>query len=175
MKSFLYIIGFLMIFGCNSKEEQTIVEVDQQEKDSQQVTAKDIENLKYTDYVLSPESREAVVNWQRFQELLAQIEFLKKADFSFFNGKNELLVNFLTDLRKDIPQHVSGPAINERLIALETKILKLHSTFNLPNAKKEEVLQNIKEVLVANSNLHLQINKKFEFESQVIEDPSVED
>ncbi|MEZ4792198.1 MAG: hypothetical protein R2783_01590 [Gelidibacter sp.] len=115
-----------------------------------------------------------VANWQRYQELMMQIDYLKQADFSFFGGKNELLVNFLRDLKSDIPEKVSTPAIKERLIALETKLLKLHSTLKLSNAKKKEVLNNIKEFLVATSNLHLQINKKFELESQVIEDPSID-
>ena len=73
-----------------------------------------------------------------------------------------------------MPQKLVTPAITERLIALETKLLKLHSTLMLSNAKKSELLKNIQELLVATSNLHLQMNKKFELESQVIEDPSID-
>lgn len=175
MKCFFLAIGCLLIVGCNSKTEQSSSELAKQEMDAERVTAKDIANLKYTDYVLSPDANEAVVNWQRYQELMAQIDFLKQADFSFFGGKNELLLNFLKDLKNDIPENVGTQAVKERLIALETKILKLHSTLKLSHTIKKEVLKNIKEVLVATSNLHLQINKKFELESQVIEDPSATD
>ncbi|MEZ4801729.1 MAG: hypothetical protein R2797_03075 [Gelidibacter sp.] len=172
MKLFYLICSLAFFVGCNSQSNKTINEVSDQEKDSERITPKDIESLKFTDYVLSPEASQAVVNWQRYQELMTQMEFLKKADFSFFGGKNELLMNFLKDLQSDIPPSVATPAIKERLIALETKLLKLHSTLKLSNVKKKEMLSNIKELLVATSNLHLQINKKFELESQVIENPN---
>ncbi len=172
MKYFALLLTVFFVLGCNSKTEQTTNEVSDQEKDSQRITVKDIDNLKYSDYVLSPEAKEAVLNWQRYQELTMQIDYLKQADLSFFGGKNDILTTFLNDLKNDIPQSLATPAIKERLIALETKLLKLHSTLKLSNAKKSEILSNIKELLVATSNLNLQMNKKFELESQVIEDPS---
>lgn len=172
MKISYLIASLLLVFGCNSKSGETTTQGVNQETDSQKITAKDIDNLKYTDYVLSSDANEAVVNWQRYQELMVQMEFLRQGDFSFFGGKNELLLNFLKDLKNDLPETVATPSIKERLIALDTKILKFHSTLQLSNAKKKELLKNIKEILVATSNLHLQINKKFELESQVIEDPS---
>ncbi len=172
MKFFCLIASLLLVLGCNSKSGDATTQVTNKEQDSKRITAKDIENIKYTDFVLSPEANEAIVNWQQYQELMVQIEFLKQGDFSFFGGKNELLLSFLKDLKNDIPETVAAPSIKERLIALDTKILKFHSTLQLSNAKKEELLKNIKEILVATSNLHLQINKKFELESQVIFDPS---
>jgi hypothetical protein len=174
MKHFAFLLSFILVIGCNTKTEQITNTISDEEKDSEIITEKDIENLKYTDYVLSPEANEAVINWQRYQELLMQIDYLKQAEFSFFGGKNEILITFLKDLKNDMPQKLVTPAITERLIALETKLLKLHSTLILSNAKKSELLQNIQELLVATSNLHLQINKKFELESQVIEDPSID-
>ena len=174
MKHFALLLSFILILGCKSETEPTINNLSDKEKDSEKITAKDIDNLKYTDYILSPEAKEAVIYWQRYQELTMQIDYLRQADFSFFGGKNEILTNFLKDLRSDMPLNVATPAIKERLIALETKLLKLHSTLKLSNAKKAEILNNIKELLVATSNLHLQMNKKFELESQVIEDPSVD-
>lgn len=174
MKSVSLFICLMFCFGCNSEKEQTSTELSDQEKDAQRITAKDIENLKYTDYVLSPDAKEAVANWQRYQELTAQLEFLKQGDFSFFGGKNELLVNFLKDLEKDIPAKVNTPAVMDRLVVLNTKILKFHSTLMLSNATKKQILKDIKELLVATSNVHLQINQKLELDSQVIEDPSPE-
>lgn len=172
MKLLPLVFGLLFLVGCNSSTKEQASNVSEQKKDSERVTAKDIQNLKYTDYILSPEAKEATLNWQRYQELMAQIEFLKQADFSYFGGKNDLLLSFLKELKNDIPITIATPAIKERLIALETKILKFHSTLKLSNLKKNDVLRDIKEILVATSNLHLQINKKFELDSQVIEDPS---
>lgn len=171
MKRFGLLVSLFLVVACNSKTDQSTVATTDQEKDSQSITSKDIENLKYTEYILGPQAKEAVLNWQRYQELMTQIEFLKQADFSFFGGKNEVLMTFINDLKNDIPKTVESPAIKERLIALETKLLKLHSGLKLSNMKKAETLNNIKELLVTISNLHLQINKKFELESQRIEDP----
>lgn len=175
MKLFPLMFAFFLLVACNPDKNKADKNLSDQEKESQTVTAKDIENIKYTDYVLSLESKEAVANWQRYQELLVQMEFLKQADFSFFGGKNELMLNFLNELNINIPQKLAIPAIKERLIALETKILKFHSTLKLSNVNKKELLKDIKEILVATSNLQLQINKKFELESQVIEDPSTDE
>lgn len=173
MKWFSLLVSLFLVVACNSKTDPTTVATTDQEKDSQRITPKDIENLKYTDYVLGPEAKEAVLNWQRYQELMTQVEFLKQADFSFFDSKNEVMITFIKDLKNDIPPSVDSPAIKERLIALETKLLKLHSGLKLSNMKKSETLNNIKELLVTISNLHLQINKKFELESQNIEDPGM--
>lgn len=159
--------------GCPSKSGQT-TETTAQKEDLETITAKDIENLEYTEYALSPEAKVALQGWQRYQELLVQLEFLKKGDFAFFGGENEILINFINELKINTPVELQSPGVKERLIVLETKLLKFHSTLKLSNASKKELLQDIKDVLVATSNLHLQINKKFEFESQVIEDPSPE-
>lgn len=174
MKQLLLLFSLMIILGCNSKSDQTTDTATDQEQDSQLITAKDIDDLEYTEYVLGPDAKQAVINWQRYQELTMQIDYLKKADFSFFGGENELMMTFLKDLKDGIPQQIASPAIKERLIALETKLLKLHSTLKLSNSEKSELLNNIKELLVATSNLHLQINKKFELESQIIEDPTVD-
>lgn len=172
MKGLILFFFTLLTLGCNTNHSETDAAKTDKENDQQKITAKDIEKLNVTEYVLGPEAREAVVSWNGYQELMSQIEFLKKAELSFFDGKNELLINSLKDLKEGIPKNLAIPAIKERLIALDTKILKLHGTLKLQQAGKKEVLGNVKEVLVAVSNLQLQINKKFEFESQIIVHPS---
>lgn len=174
MKLLPFVFCLFFLVGCQTNKKEQTTNVNNQEKDTERVTVKDIENLKYTDYALSTDSKEAVQNWQRYQELIANIEYLKKADFSFFGGKNELIINLLKDLKNEIPKELRTPSIKERLIVLETKILKFHSSLKLSGMKKNVLLKDIKEILVAISNLHLQINKKFEFESQIIENPSVD-
>ena len=173
MKWFSLLVSLFLVMACNFKSDPSTVATTDEEKDSQGITSKDIENLKYTEYVLGTEAKEAVLNWQRYQELMTQTEFLKQADFSFFESKTEEMKTFIKELKTDIPPSVESPAIKERLIALETKLLKLHSGLKLSNMKKAETLNNIKELLVTISNLHLQINKKFELESQKIEDPGM--
>ncbi len=162
-----------MIVACNDQQGQNTVNADSDKQKTQRINEEDIANLKYTEYVLSASATEAVADWQTYQELMMQMDYLKKADFSFFNGETELMSNFIKDLRLGMPSGVSKPSIVERLVVVETKLQKLHSTLKLSNNSKEETLTNIKELLVANSNLNFQMNKKFELESQIIEDPTI--
>lgn len=171
MKFFFCFVCVFLLFGCNPKESGTDVMAREEHQDPNKITAKDIEMLNVTEYVLSSAARDAVSEWQRYRELMVQMEYLKKADLAFFDGKNELLIGFLNDLKKDTPKNLDIPAVKERLIVLETKILKFHGTLKLQRRNKNEILGNIKEILVALSNLQLQINKKFEFESQTIIHP----
>ena len=90
---------------------------------------------------------------------------------SFFKENNELLVAFVKDLKEGIPEEINTPLINARLVALETKMLKLEGVVNLSNPDKKEVLSVIKDFLTAFSNLNLQINKKIEKDSQNIQKP----
>ena len=52
-----------------------------------------------------------------------------------------------------MPEEFNIPSIQARLSALETAIFKLEGINNLKNLDKETILNYIKEVLVAHSNL----------------------
>jgi len=99
------------------------------------------------------------------------INNLNQANLSFFKNNNEIIIAFIDDLKATIPEIIDSPLIIVRLIALETKMFKLEGVVNLSNPKKKELLSVIKECLSAFSNLNLQINKKFEKESQNIQKP----
>lgn len=166
-KSLYLLLSFLLFLNC--KEKTSVIENNFETIEEIKITAKDIEELKYTDYALSNLSEKKAEDWLSLQELFNQIEILKKGDLAFFNDENELLTSFITDLKDQMPEEFNIPSIQARLSALETAIFKLEGINNLKNLDKETILNYIKEVLVAHSNLILQINKKFEKESQKIE------
>lgn len=158
--------------NCNTSNT-TGEEADQKiELNSQQLTSKDIEQIKYTEFVLSDLSDKAVSNWLKFQELLTQIELLKKGSLSFFKDDKTMLQSVITDLKNEIPEALNDSSILVRVSVLETTILKLEGILNIHNVEKGMSLKAIKEVLVAHSNLILQINKKFEKDSQNIQKPN---
>lgn len=164
--------GVIFMIGCNSENQKTDIVNHGPKKELPQITAKGIQDLKVTDYVLSSKAEKETKNWAKFHELTVQIDFLKKADLSFFKNDKKELETFIKEFKNEIPQKVKTDAIQARILVLQTKSLKFNNLINLENIEIEAQLQGIKEVLEAQSNLILQINKKFELESQNIENPN---
>jgi len=136
-----------------------------------QITKEDISKLNYKEFILDAKADKALESWQKYYELDNIINNLNQANLSFFKNNNEIIIAFIDDLKATIPEIIDSPLIIVRLIALETKMFKLEGVVNLSNPKKKELLSVIKECLSAFSNLNLQINKKFEKESQNIQKP----
>ena len=170
-KLFFYSLLCIMIVSCKTDTQKVEIESTVDEKQSKTITKAEIENLKYNDYGLSTDAKKALNDWQKYQELNTQIEYLKTADLSFFKSDLTLISTFIIDFRTEIPKAVSTNEINSRITALETKMLKLNSLLLLDNIPKNEQLKGLKEVFVAFSNLNLQINKKLEFEANNISKP----
>lgn len=162
-----YIAIFLIcVFGCNSKPDQKLDEINVVSDD---ITAKDIESLRFDDYALSEDSSKALENWNQYNELIEQTDFLKKADFSFFNDDKKVMKTFITEFKTGMPEVLKSAPILSRTTALETKLLKLNSILKLDNMDKETHLNAIKEYLVSLSNFNLQVNKKFELDANLVD------
>jgi len=162
-------IGFVLLNVCfllfiNCGEDKLSSEVNTEENTTQQpiITAKAIEGFKYTDYVLSARGENAVADWEKYQELAIQINYLKKADLSFFNGDKELLKKFITEFKAQTPSLLKTNPIISRTVIIETALLRLNENLTLDNIDNKLKLKSVKEVLVAFSNLNYQINKKLE-------------
>ncbi|WP_138432386.1 hypothetical protein [Winogradskyella algicola] len=159
---FLLNVCFLLFINCG--DDKLSSEDNTEENTTQQpvITAKAIEGFKYTDYVLSPRGEKAVADWEKYQELAIQINYLKKADLSFFNGDKELLTKFIDEFKKQTPSLLKTNPIISRTAIIETTLLRLNENLILDNIDNQLKLQSVKEVLVAFSNLNYQINKKLE-------------
>ena len=159
---------FLIIISCkntqdnNAKEAVTI---------NQEITEKDISKIDYTEFLLDEKTEKYTIEWAEYNQLQIIIDNLKNADLSFFKDNKEAVNTTLTELKKNIPEPLNTSAIIARINAFETKFLKLQSISNLTTSSKQDLLKNIKELLVAFSNLNLQMNKKVEFDHQVIPKP----
>ena len=163
-----YFFLFLTInLGCNNAPSQKSDDKVEPSNDLNNITQNDIESFRFDDYALSNDSKMALENWQKYQELNEQIDYINKADFSFFNGEKKVLKAFINDFKTEMPESIKTAPIVSRITVLETKLLKLNSTLKLDNVDKGTRLSAIKELLVAMSNLNLQINKKFELEANL--------
>lgn len=168
---FLVLVVFCGVFlGCKPKPEEPVAEADAKSSKQEEaaITAKDIAALSYNDYVLSALAQEKTSNWGGLHELNNQVNFLKKGDLSFFAAKDSIVKAFITNLKTNLPPSVDTNIINARLVTVEAKVLKFNDAAGVQNLPKKTILENLKEVLVAVANLNLQVNKKFELESNNI-------
>lgn len=165
-----YLFLFLTInFGCNNETSQKFEDKAETSNDLNTITQNDIESFRFDDYALSNDSKIALENWQKYQELSEQIDYIHKADFSFFMGEKKVLKAFINDFKTEMPESIKTAPIESRIVVLETKLLKFNSILKLDNVDKATRLSTVKELLIAMSNLNLQINKKFELEANIVD------
>ncbi|MFY0712346.1 hypothetical protein J1D01_01605 [Seonamhaeicola sp. NFXS20] len=168
-KLFTYSLCLFFIFlSCKNQENKTN---DNVENENKELTEKEISEIDYIDFLLDEKTETIVANWAEYNQLQGVIFEIKKADLGFFHDNRETIKTTLTDLRKNIPEAVKSPSIEARISAFETQFLKLESLSNLSTTTKQELLNTVKDLLVAFSNLNLQMNKKVEFDNLNIEKP----
>ena len=170
MRTVLIVSLFLCLYSCNESNNKN-----KKSKIPEQTIAiiskTDISKLKFTEFILDDKAKRSLESWEKYFELNTIVNNAKQADFSFFTDNNEIILAFIKDIKSSIPDTVNTPLILARLIALETKMLKLEAVLNFSNQEKKETLLLLKEFFVSFSNLNFQINKKFEKESQNIQKP----
>ncbi|QDO93300.1 hypothetical protein FNB79_04700 [Formosa sediminum] len=169
MKKIKIILMCLCLWACNTeqKKETQISEIPM----SALVLKDDILKIKYVEYGLDTKAKSDVESLKVFLELETIISELKSGDLSYFQGETKPIILMMKELKEDLPENIDSPSIQARLVSLETKMLKLQGLLKLQNISKAEQLQSVKEVLMAHSNLYLQINKKYEKDAQNIEKP----
>ncbi|MDB9960995.1 hypothetical protein OAD62_02780 [Oceanihabitans sp.] len=167
----LLILGVLFCCISCAKQEESIALNDIQEETVSQITKEDISKLNFKEFILDAKAEKTLESWQKYYELDNMINNVNQANLAFFKNNNEILIAFIDDLKATTPEVINTPLIMARLVVLETKIFKLEGVVNLSNPEKKELLSVIKECLSAFSNLNLQINKKFEKDSQNIQKP----
>lgn len=168
------VFGIVCCFylNCNDNAEQAEHTSTQDQINAPGVSAKDIEDLSYTEYALSDVSDTHTANWLKFQELQQHILSLRKGDLNFFKDDKALLEGFMEELKTEVPEKLNETSILVRLVALETASFKLHDEAVFNSENHETLLDAIEEMLIAHTNLIFQINKKFEKEAQKIEKPT---
>lgn len=166
----LVLLCVLIFMSCKS-DPQPVENTSETQEKAYTLKVEDIENLNYVDFVLSPDSSQAILDWQLYQDLQNNIELLKAGNLSFFRVEKGIMEEFISEMKMQQPPVVVTPAIRSRMTVLETNILRLQNLSNLDNIKKQDFLEAVRELLIADANLKLQMNKKFEKEAQQIQLP----
>lgn len=162
---FIIVILILSVLSCNNSDSNSANQNYSTQNQNDIITEKKIEQLKYLDYTLSTEANEVVLQWPMYQELQTQINFLQKADLTFFTSDRKVLDSLMLDLNTQVPEKLQTKPIMSRIDVVKTKLLKLQSNLTIDNVATETKIESIRELLQANSNLNLQINKKLEFDT----------
>jgi hypothetical protein len=167
----LTLLSLLLLFsGCKKNVKNKDAESIEQ-NNSQGISEKDIEDLDYIEYALDKKTDTIIQDWSEYIQIHDLVNNVKVGDLSFFNDNEKAIKLLLKELKTKIPEAIKSASIEARLLVVETKLYKLESLSNLSTTSKEELLGTIKEFLVAFSNLNLQMNKKVEFDTRVIERP----
>jgi len=156
-------LSFILVTNCDDDtKNNTEVETTPTTNQDAKITAKTIESIQYKDFVLSSEAEDAIVTWEKYHELATQLSYLKRGDFSFFNGDIEVLKKFIKEYDAQIPEVFSTNPILSRNTIIETELLKLNESLTLDNIERSEKIENIKGLFIAFSNLNDMMNKKLE-------------
>ena len=117
---------------------------------------------------LSLEAQNITQKWSSLPELQSIINDLKSENYTAFMEIDNYLMEFITELKKTLPNKLNTPSITSRIIVLETKILELESVLskNQFETKKKVIITN--KSIEAYYNLIYQINKTIEKELQKI-------
>jgi dsDNA-binding SOS-regulon protein len=167
------LLNFAFFLNCVDKNTETPEDVSTPSAlESKMVTTKDIARFEYKDYALSKDAQQSTTAWAKFQELATQITFLRKADVTFFSSEKDTLTLFLTRLKETLPEVLNTNPIQSRIVVLETRLLKFNTDLKLDNYSKEDKLESIKALLIANSNLIYALNNKLENDKNDVERPS---
>ncbi|MBU2950550.1 hypothetical protein KO493_07565 [Tamlana agarivorans] len=167
----LLTLSLFMLFSACKGDQGNETAVEPEVDNSDVVSETDIENLDFTEYTLDKKADLPLRDWSQYHKLQNIIADLKAGDFSYFHHNEKDLKETFKELKVNTPEAANSASISARLLVLETKFYKLESLYNLASTSEEELTQSTKELLVAFSNLNLQLNKKVEFDAINIQKP----
>lgn len=160
LKLFLLLTFSIFLSTCSDKSTENLI--DQQTTPKNVLTEKAINKLNFRDFGLSDKAEKVVESWVKYNELKIQLDYLRKADVSFFKSETKELQDFIIAFKEEIPEDINSDPIVSRAIVLETKLMLLHQTLLKENTATKNQLKGIKALLVAFSNLNFQIDKQLE-------------
>ena len=169
--NFVCLLILALHIQCKDINKENNTDVLTNSNTTQKITAKDIAQIKYTEYVLSDLAEEKIDYWLNFKILSTEINNLKKGDLSFFIDDKTITQGFINGLISETPELLNVTSIAVRISVIKTAIHKLEGAASFKNTTKQPVLNNIKDLLLAYNHLILQINKRVEKESRSIEKP----
>jgi len=152
----LVILTVFLFFFYSCKNKEPVDEIrDVQEKVG-------VPNTSLQTPILSPEARNAIGSWQRFQEFENDLKRINQGGIRRFSGETERMAAAADSLLISIPEALNSNAISSRMLVVNTRIKLLNEALHQKGSDSIRVWNNLIETNTAYANLLLQINEKFE-------------
>ena len=161
----------LVTLSACKQEVKTDTNVTLIENDTTKVTKEDISKINYIEYGIDKKAKVTLDSWEAYNTISRAINGVKEADFTFFMADEEVFNTTLNDIETTTPANINSEAIKARVLILRTKLLKFRAILSLNTSTKKDKLIAIKELFQSFTYVTLQVNKKFEKESQNIIKP----
>ena len=167
MIKYYSILIFLLVLSCKNDDVAQKTS-DISKKQEAFLTKETISALKFNDYLLDAKASVLASEWKSYQTITSEIEQIKNLNFDFFKKEKDVFDTTFKEFQTNIPESLNTQPIKARALVLETHMYRLKDELGFKKKLFKSDLKYVKEVLVAFSNLNLQINKKLEKEAQII-------
>jgi len=141
-------------YSCKNKEQAEVVE------GIQEIVEVPNTVLQLPD--LSPEARNAIGNWQRFQEFENDLKRINQGEIRQFSRETERMAAVADSLQISIPETLISNAVSSRMRVVNTRVKLLNEALHQKGSDSLRVWNNLIETNLAYTNLLHQINEKFE-------------
>ena len=141
-------------YSCKNKEQAEVVE------GIQEIVEVTTTVLQLPD--LSPEARNAIGNWQRFQEFENDLKRINQGEIRQFSRETERMAAVADSLQISIPETLNSNAVSSRMRVVNTRVKLLNEALHQKGSDSLRVWNNLIETNLAYTNLLHQINEKFE-------------
>ncbi len=164
IRAFLYFSGiciFFVVLSC--KDNQPAVAT----TNTKQIT--DIKLFGNPDAMLpdfSQSSENYISQWPVFDDLITEVLAINQASLKTIQQRSNILVSRMDSLTKNIPDTLNTQPIYARVIVTKTRAAIVKQVANKSRLDTLAMQQAISQMNLATANLIIQINEKFEKDTQ---------
>ena len=114
----------------------------------------------------SESSENYISQWPVFDDLITEVLAINQASLTTIQQRSNLLVSRMDSLTKKIPDTLNTQPMYSRVIITKTRAAIVKQVANKGRLDTLEIQKAIKQMNLATANLIIQINEKFEKDTQ---------
>ncbi len=164
IRAFLYFSGiciFFVVLSCKDNQPADFT------TNTKQIT--DIKLFGNPDAMLpdfSQSSENYISQWPVFDDLITEVLAINQASLKTIQQRSNILVSRMDSLTKNIPDTLNTQPIYARVIVTKTRAAIVKQVANKSRLDTLAMQQAISQMNLATANLIIQINEKFEKDTQ---------
>ena len=164
IRAFLYFSGiciFFVVLSCKDNQPADFT------TNTKQIT--DVKLFGNPDAMLpdfSQSSENYISQWPVFDDLITEVLAINQASLKTIQQRSNILVSRMDSLTKNIPDTLNTQPIYARVIVTKTRAAIVKQVANKSRLDTLAMQQAISQMNLATANLIIQINEKFEKDTQ---------